>query len=454
MARSLLRARRGSYGDELPGDVTSVWGSVRADALVIGAGMAGLTAARELARKGLSVVVLEGRDRVGGRLWSIRDFCHKPVEGGAEFIHGVRARTWPEVQAAGLATRPCPLIRHTLFNLGGGTRWLPWVLLHPGVWPSFPILRAIQRAREPDRTARDFIEARGYRGRALTLAQMTLTAHLPGGVDEVGLLGLVADGVLRLETGLNHRVDEGYDSLASSLASGLDVRLGFSVEAVRWADDRVSVRSTAGEEIVAPVAVCTLPVGVLKSGSVRFLPELPASKRAALKRIEMGPVLKLLLHFREPFWPEWAATIGCGTGPVTLYWPVFYPGPEPSAVLTAYCTGPRAARLSKLGDAEALETVLDDLARLFPKADPRASLLAHRRIDWGADPYACGGYTFLRPGGVGARALLQARDTGSLFWAGSATESSPIAATVESAYASGLRAAGEVWAHLGYAASP
>ncbi|MFQ5415663.1 MAG: flavin monoamine oxidase family protein [Myxococcota bacterium] len=418
------------------------------DVLVIGAGVAGVTAARQLARAGFSVTVVEGRDRVGGRVWSIRDFCGEPIEAGAEFIHGVGARTWPEVRTAGLSTRPCPLIWDTMFNVGGGTRWLPWILLHPGVWPTFPILRAIRKAEPPDRTAREFIDAHGYRGRARIFAQMTLTAHLPGSVEEVGVLGLVADGVLRLETGLNHRVEEGYDALAHSMASGLDIRLGFTVASVRWASEGVTVRSAAGEEISSRAAVCTIPVGVLRAGSVQFTPALPESKRAALEVIEMGPVLKLLLLFRERFWPKWAANIACGTGPVTLYWPVFHRSDGKPPVLVAYCTGPRAARLSKLSEDEAVESVLADLRRLFPKADPRRALMAHRRIDWAIDPFSRGGYTFLRPGGVGARERLRAPDTGALFWAGAATEWSPIAATVEAAYSSGMRAAGEAKSHL------
>ena len=76
-------------------------------------------------------------------------------------------------------------------------------------------------------------------------------------------------------------------------------------------------------------------------------------------------------------------------------------------------------------------------------------LVAHRRVDWGADPLARGGYSFVRVGGAGARKRLAAADTGALLWAGSATESSPIAETVEAAYLSGLRAACEVRAMLG-----
>jgi monoamine oxidase len=411
--------------------------------------MAGVSAARDLVSAGLSVCIVEGRDRVGGRVHSIRDFCGEPVEAGAEFVHGVEAATWPELRHAGLELRPCPLMRHTLFNVGGGTRWLPWILMHPGVWSSFTILREIGRFEPPDISAREFVERRGYRGRARILAEMTLSAHLPGSIDEIGMQGLLEDGVLKLETGLNHRVVEGYDSLPAFVARGLDLRLGFGVEAVHWGPDGVVLRSQDGREISARTAVSTLPVGVVQSGAVHFSPELPESKRSALKQIGMGPVVKLLLRFEEPFWPGWAAIIGCGTGPVTLYWPVFYGAEGKPPVLVAYATGPRAARLSLASEEEATQIVVSDLARLFPKADPRQTLRASRRVDWAADPYSCGGYTFLRPGGAGARALLAAADTPPLFWAGSATAWSPIAATVEAAYTSGLRAAAEVRNSLG-----
>ena len=116
----------------------------------------------------------------------------------------------------------------------------------------------------------------------------------------------------------------------------------------------------------------------------------------------------------------------------------------PITVLIAYATGPRAAGLSAMSPEQALETVVRDLARLFPKAAPQALLQAHRCIDWNADPLACGGYSFVLPGGTGARRRLAVPDTGALFWAGSATESSPIAETVETAFLSGLRAASEL----------
>lgn len=419
------------------------------DAIVIGAGMAGMTAARDLVRSGVSVRILEARDRTGGRVYSVRDFCDEPVEGGAEFIHGVGAATWPDAMAAGAEVRPCPLTRHTMLNLGGQTRWLPWALLHPGVWPTFTILMRIARFKPPDMSAREFIDKQGYRGRARLMAQMVLTAHLPGSIDEVGVLGLLEDNVLKLETGLNHRIAKGYDTVVSHIGQDLDVQLGFTVESIDWRADGVVVRSTDGDEVSARAAITTLPLGVLKSGRIRFRPELPASKHEAFAAMMAGPVLKVLLLFKERFWPKWLANLPCGVGPVTLYWPVFYGVKHDTPpVLIAYATGSRAARLSEVSEEEATDIVLSDLKRLFPKTDPRGELVAHRRIDWGADPFACGGYTLVRPGGTGARAKLTAADTGALFWAGSATSTPVIAATVESAHISGLRAAAEVRALL------
>ena len=426
-------------------------GEASSDVLVIGAGVAGLTAARELTRRGLSVTVVEARDRTGGRVHTVRDFCGHPVEGGAEFVHTADAETWPEIRAAQLAVRRCASAGRGLFNLGGRTRLLPWFLLHPGAWSAFPILRHLARARAPDMSARDFIDHHRYRGRARQLAEMVFTAHLPGLADEIGVLGLLEDRVLDLYAGSFHRITGGYDRLVDHIARGLDVRHRFPVATVCWTPDGVTVVAADGRALSARAAIATLPLGVLASGGVEFVPPLPESKRRAFSELVMGPVLKLLLRFSEPFWPAWLANLNCGTGPVTIYWPSLESsrsGRRTPAVLTAYCTGPRAARLSLLPEEEAVAVVLADLARLFPRVNPGRLLLGARRIDWSTDPFARGGFTFTRPGGRGARGRLAAPDTAALFWAGAATTTSTIAETVQAAYVSGVRAASEVLSFL------
>jgi monoamine oxidase len=412
----------------------------RHDVIVIGAGMAGVAAARALARGAWSVVVLEASGRVGGRVHTIRDIDGTPVEAGAELIHGTGAATWGDVRAAGLRTAPMPY-RWSWFELGGQTRWLPLHLAHPGVWRAFDILWSLRRTGTDDASAAQFINRKGYRGRARELAVLALTAHLPGGVEEVGVAGLRADGVLTLEGGVNHRILDGYDSLISFVATGLEIRHHRRVTRIAWDDSGVEV-TAGGDTYGARAAITTVPHGVLRHGGITFDPALPDSKRSAIDRIATGPVAKVIIAFDAAFWRARMTQLVCSDGPVTLYWPV--PGPpDGPAVLTAYATGPRAAALSLAGDDKAVELVLADLERLFPGAPIRRLFRVARVVDWTADENALGGYTFLPPGAVGARADLAAPDTGALFWAGSATCWQPVADTVEAAYLSGLRAARE-----------
>jgi len=416
------------------------------DVVVIGAGMAGVSAARALSQGDLEVLVVEAGDRVGGRVSTVRDFAGAPVEAGAEFIHGKGAATWSDVRRAGLRTEPVPY-SGSWFRLGGRRRWLPAHLTHPGVWRSFDILWSLGRLDGRDRSAADFIAQKGYKGRSRELAALTLTAHLPGGIDEVGVAGLAADGVLHLESGVNHRVVDGYDSLPAHIATGLAIELGFRVQRIDWGPDGVELTADDGRTVTARAAVSTLPHGVLRRGNIEFGPALTKAKADAIARISTGAVAKVLIAFDEAFWPRRMTQLVCGDGPITLYWPTSY-GTEGPPVLSAYATGPRARALSDAGEAVATEMVLADLCSLYPDAPVRRLVRATRFIDWETDPNALGGYTFLPPGAVGARADLAAPTTGALFWAGSATHWTPVADTVEAAYLSGLRAAREVSSHL------
>ena len=272
------------------------------------------------------------------------------------------------------------------------------------------------------------------------MVELTLTAHLPGRADEVGTLGLVADGVLHLEAGRNYRVLDGYDSLPRHLASGLDVRLARRVSTIGWGQAGVEIRTADGDTFAGTIGITSLPHGVLASGAVGFEPSLPRPKADAIARIKTGAVVKVLLLFDERFWPRRMAQLVCGSGPVTLYWAPSF-GTERPPVLTAYATGARARGLSQIGAERASDLVLDDLSRLFPKARPHRVIRDVRCIDWLTDPNAGGGYTYLPPGAAGARAALAAGDTAALLWAGGATVWSPIADTVEAAYVSGLAAA-------------
>jgi monoamine oxidase len=414
--------------------------------VVIGAGMAGVTAARDCARAGLDVIVVEAADRVGGRMSTSRDFCDHPVEQGAEFIHTADADTWPEVRAGGFDTIRCEPADGFLLSVGGVSG--PDLFADPSLQAMGDIMGDIESWEGPDITVAEFLARRRLNGVARFLADQMLTLHPLGDAWELGVVGLKDDRVFDLERGTDWRLATGYDALPQWIAAGLDVRLGWTVRTVRWRPDRVTVVSEAGEEVSASAAICTLPVGVLKSGAVGFEPDLPAAKWRALAGLEMGAVLKILYRFRERFWPDDLTMLGCD-GPIRLYWTPLYGRDDAPAVLTAYVSGYRARTLSGMTEEAAARTGLDDLDRLFPGAKPSQLVEAWHRIDWLTNPHTRGGYSFVRVGGSGARAALAATDTEALFWAGDATSTTTIAAVVHAAYASGRRAAAEVRTRLG-----
>lgn len=417
------------------------------DVVVIGAGMAGVTAARDCARAGLDVTVLEAGDRIGGRMWTARDFCEHPVEQGAEFIHTAEADTWPEVRAGGFETIKCNPADGYLMSIGGVRS--PALYEDPSLKRLGDLLSELASYDGPEMTVAELMNGRGLTGVARVMADQMLTIHPLGDPDQLGLHGLRDDRIVDLERGCDWRLRAGYDALPGWIGDGLDVRMRSAVTEVHWTADRVTAVTDAGERVQARAAVCTLPIGVLKARVVRFEPDLPATKWRALNGLEMGAVAKVLYRFRERFWPADLTMLGCD-GPIRLYWtPLYGRGDDVAPVLTAYVSGHRARSLSAMTEADAIAAGLADLDRLFPDVGPSRLVEEARRVDWCTNPRARGGYSFVRYGCAGARAALAAPDTGALSWAGDGTTTTTIAAVVHAAYATGRRAATEVAARLG-----
>src|SRR5437016_157107 len=232
----------------------------RVDVLVLGAGAAGLAAARDLSHAGLRVTVIEARPRIGGRVLTVHDpRSPVPIELGAEFIHGEAAETLSLAQAAGLAVVELP-DTHELARAG---RLKPmgdfWGLV--------------------DRMNRDLARRVASRGRDFPVSEDLESASGPA-----------SRRWLRAGSGPDRT----------------EVRLRTVAKSGRWKGGAWSVTCRGGDRAPLPAvsaraAVITLPLAVLKAGVVRFDPALPAKQRA-LARIETGQVFKIVLRFREAFW--------------------------------------------------------------------------------------------------------------------------------------------------------
>lgn len=413
----------------------------KADVIVLGAGVAGLSAAHALVDTDLDVLVLEARDRLGGRVHTDKHFAGFPVELGAEFVHGARVKTWEWIERLGLQTKHWRRTDDSWVRLADGSRLT--MSEARGVSPAFDLTRSWDI---PDVAARPFesfdrylsrvgfdAEQLDYVRRAYANAAGESLRHLDARSMLDSLKSLEEDG------GEDFRLLDGYGAIIEALGIGLEIVTDTVVSRVVATEDGVEVTARDGRRFEAKGAIVTLPVGVLAAGNVEFDPPLDDLKGEALAGLGMGPVIKIVYRFAERLAPpEIQAVYAAGRAP--MWWSPSSGHPTDAVVWTAFVSGDAAVDLLRLGEEAAIDHALDSLRRELgrPGLKPLDALL----VDWPNDPFAGGGYSYVRPGHRGVRERLAA-PTPPLFWAGEATAPERDAATVHGALLSGERAAQE-----------
>lgn len=423
------------------------------DIIVIGAGIAGLAAAGELARRGWNVRVLEARDRIGGRvLTQDRGAWPHPVELGAEFIHGGNRPLHALVRRHDLAVDP---VNVTMW-------WRNGTQLEaiPDFWTRLRQVAARIPRQNRGRSFAQFLRAESAslapadRLRAEVYAASFNAAsadHLSAHAQRAGHAGADTHDL---------RLRGRYDAIARLLQrewprERVDLRLRTVVTGLRWRRGEVIVQSRRGrqrEQHRAAAVVLTLPLGVLRAGTVAFDPPLKAKQRV-IARMGWGEASRILLRFRPGFWsaPFLPRALAAGSGRAFgfvnapgLPVPVWWVSRPPAPVVTGWAGGPAARHLSRHGPA-ALETAaLRSLAQIFQvrPAILRSWLVDSRSHDWGRDPFTGGAYSYVAAGAEDAAEQLAAPVADTLYFAGEATAAEP--GTVHGALDSGLRAAREI----------
>ena len=421
------------------------------DTIVVGAGIAGVTAARLLAGEGRRVVVLEARDRVGGRMHTDRaaGFC---VDRGASWIHGIEgSAVWDLARALEV-----PTIEFTVGSFQAGGRPIADHDAHG----------RLLDAEESARWVADVAEA--------DAALMRLVAGLPHGISYLDAteqvlagLGWDAERTQNVREFFRHRVEEqcgawigdldahgldedlidgdevifprGYDELPLAVAEGLDIRLEHVVTAVSWAESGVVVTTSAGETFAAASAVVTVPLGVLKAGTIAFEPPLPESVAGPVERLGMGVFNKIFLQFPERFWEDGVYAIR-QLGAAGERWHSWY---DVSAVsgtpmLLTFAAGPLGREVQEWSDDEIVADVLAALRSMYPAVPAPTARWITR---WGHEPFTEGSYSYIATGASHADHDDAAGPVGGvLHFAGEATWGEE-PATVEGALRSGHRAA-------------
>ncbi len=418
------------------------------DTLVIGAGAAGLAAARHLHDAGVSAVVVEARDRIGGRAHTSYDFASHPVELGAEFIHGENVCTWALMERFGMHA----LDQVPLLNVRG---YVDGKLYGHDEFLRSPMIRAAFSMKS---VATDWLAAgRGdasllevarvtnsERGVSLTAGEWATWSHFfaqyhAADPDQLGAAGWLEPSFENDGVRLNFRITEGYSALLAAFADGLDVRLSTPVQRIEW--DAAGVRiHAAGETLDAERVIVTLPLGVLQEGGIVFDPPLPDDKQHAIEGLGAGAIAKIILRFDEQLWPD-DLTFLFTERESQVWWRPGRCRDDEAPVLMAFFGGSSVAHFRAFGEDAPL-AALDDLETMLGRK-LGSHLVSSRFVDWQADPYTRTGYSSVPPGGAGLRDALAAPIGSVLYFAGEATNRNR-PATVHGALESGYRAAHEV----------
>jgi monoamine oxidase len=441
-------------------------GQTEYDVLVLGAGVAGLVAARALSQQGARVAVIEARDRIGGRVWTRHvpapDGAGSiPVELGAEFVHGLPEESWALLREAQLGT----------YELDGTSlQYVDGRLTTLGEqWASFNVIEAMQRwiERQPPKADLSF---------AQYLEQAQVPEELrPGALSyvegfnaadsrSISVLSLARQQQAedQVQGDRIFRLRQGYGALPAFLSQQIErtggaIFLRRVVREISWAAGAVSLSGIADTRqrfcLRASRAIITLPLGVLQAGSVRFAPE-PAHHLAVARTLAMGPVIRISLVFRMAFWrtlgteassPELAAALqnlsflfARDQSPPTWWTPM----PDTTSMITGWVGGPKALA----GPDSWLEQSVATLARIMQlsRSDIQRQLVSSHCHDWQADEYARGAYSYVPAGAIDASQRLAESVERTLYFAGEHTDLSSSWGTVHGALRSGLRAAQQV----------
>ena len=434
--------------------------------VVVGAGVAGLAAASRLAEAGTSVVVLEARDRIGGRILTVRDDrLPLPVELGAEFVHGSAEEVVDIARRERLVI--CD-VRGERWRANSGS-------LSPmdgdDFWTRLTgVMQRLDARRTPDRSLLDFLATKPggrthARDRRLALefvegfhaadpARLSERSIANGGIPE------------EPEEQRQARVLNGYDRVPGALAAPLGdrIRLSRTVHHVAWEPGRVEVHhrasgnGTSDARVDARAVILSIPLAVFQQtnggSAISFAPDVADARKAA-SQLAMGTVVRVAMAFSEPFWESRTVRRASGSrslaelsflhsadADIPVWWTT---APVRSRLLVGWSGGPKAARLraSVTANGDIEDRAVRAVARQFGLPRSKIASLVERCWDlgWSGDAYPLGAYRYALVGGSRAAARLGRPIENTLFFAGEAADMEGRTGTVHGAIGTGYRAA-------------
>jgi len=412
--------------------------------IIIGAGVAGLAAAGELSAAGVDAIILEARERPGGRIYSVAGMEGRPIELGAEFVHGRKNVTWKLIRAAQLQTHEVP-DRHWTAEPGGSIE-------NKKFWEELSTVTDQIDPAQPDMDFESWLASTSAKDSAKWLAREYIEGFHAAPTDRMSIQALAkAEAAAeRTEGTRQFHVSQGYSAIVKWLLTQMPRAQLINrslVKKIEWNPGSVEIETQSAKtsrRFKASHVLVTVPLGVLKEkgpGGIRFEPRLIKTEEA-IHALEMGEVVRLTLQFRSRFWPvQNFGFIHSADKWLPTWW-----SDERGPMLTGWSGGPRARTLAREKPGTILREAIRSLSIIF-HIKPRSLrdlLVATYHHNWSNDPFARGAYSFT-PAGMGHMPQqLSQPVAGTIFFAGEATDTNGAQGTVHGAIASGVRAAHQI----------
>lgn len=409
--------------------------------VVVGAGIAGLSAAVRLKDEGFNVVVLEAQDKVGGRIRTDRSLGFS-FDLGASWLHGPSGNPLTDIaNQAGASSFLTDDDSLRVFDIDGSEYSDATLTDYENQYNA--ALNAVRNGGSQNQSFQTVFNSLYPTQANDRLWKYMLSSYIEfdGGGDISQLSSLYFDDDEAF-SGADKIITNGYDKITDHLALNLDIRLNTRVSAIDYSSAKISITTNNGD-FQADYAVITLPLGVLKNNSVSFTPALPTTKHAAIGSTKMGIVNKFLLTWASPFWDTTAQYIGYTPEEKGKfnYFLNFRKFSSHNALMT-FAFGDYAATTENMSDADITAAIMAHLRTIYGTSVPDPTNLLRTR--WGQNINSFGSYSFGTNGTTSADydTLAQAVDN-KLFFAGEHTNRD-YRSTAHGAYLSGQREADKI----------
>lgn len=432
-------------GSEAEGDSN---GGPTGKVLVIGSGIAGLAAANTLRQQGYTVQVIEGNDRIGGRIWTSRVWPDAPVDLGASWIHGTEGNPITDLaEQVGASLVTTSYDSGQVFGADGVELDAAQESQLETLSDQVSEVLAQAQDGEQDQSVRAAVE-RGLNWQNLTPAQQRLVNFILTGTIETEYSGSTAatstfwfDDSEEFD-GEDALFAEGYSVIIDALAEGLDIVTGATVRAINHGGPGVTIATSSGE-FTGDHVIVTVPLGVLQQAVIAFDPPLSPAKQQAIAALGMGVLDKVYLRFTQAFWDpdlDWIEYIPADEDNWAQWVSLARPTGQP--ILLGFAAADFARRMEGLTDTEVVASAMRTVRTIYGVDVPDPE--SYQVTRWAADPFSFGSYSFNALGSEPSmREALASPEGGSLFFAGEATIREYFG-TVHGAYLSGVRAADEI----------